>query len=192
MTRIRVQKNKQDLAQQVSTQTVHDTGVVEDGGNPLEAEFINVRMSRVEEKCNDCLSATNGYLRAMNNMLGLSDNLAAPLARKKFPKQCDVDSTADSTFGFVKYQAELAYNAICGLMERDAVLRDAREMLRQYVMALRKVKPAVDSSPGLVLAHRWTVCYWMLVNGRSGTEGRYQALVKWREALDEFGKLSGA
>lgn len=157
-------------------------------GHPDEAYQVEIRVSNVERGLNDLLADTNGIVRGLANMLGIKDDL--DFAHAKYPKQCDVDKTADNAFKLLKYKAEATVRKINLVSENDPVLRDARRMAVQYLQLLRKVKPEVDCAPGIALANDWCKCYWLLVTDRGTDEAKQKGLLEWIEATRAFAKLT--
>jgi hypothetical protein len=159
-------------------------------GHPDEAYQVEITLSNIERELNDLLMNTNGYLRALANMIGIKDGM--DFAHAEFPKQCDVDKTADNAFKLIKFKAEGAVRKIAGVRERDPVLRDARRMTNQYAHMLRQVKPAIDCAPGIALASDWCMSYWLLVTDRGTDEAKQKGILEWQEAVRRFAKLTAS
>ena len=172
--------------------TLHDT----DGqrirpgdhkGTPDDAKIVEIVINNAEREMNDLLHDTNGLLRALAQALGIDDDL---INKHKSPRLVsNRDELADNCFKLVKFKAEASVRKVNRVNVSDLVLREARVMLREYVRAMRAVKPTVNSAPGIYLANEWTICYYLLVSERFNSKGKLEATVRWQKAQHEFMKL---
>lgn len=161
-------------------------------GSPDDALLVEVRMSTTERALNDCLEDVSGLVRGGCAMLGIDLGMPLMTGKRAFPKQTDVDTTVDNAVKLIKYQTEKYLRLANNVNERDPVLRDGRRLLHDLVVRLRtiKVSPTTDTTPALILAARWMVCSWLLTNARSNDADKVKAIGDWRDALDEFARLT--
>lgn len=158
-------------------------------GGSEDAVSVSIVVSSVWAVLNDLLGDVSGHLNAVARMLKIDrENIHNP---GEWPSQSDVDTTTDSAFKAIKYQAEKSLRLIRDLNESDVSLRDGRRMLAQFLKALRAVKPHVDSAPGIYIAQQWLHCCYVLITPRSSDVARQASIERWEAAKLECARLIG-